>query len=233
MAAFTYTKVRNYETCGLRFQATDILKLPGMEAAGDAIDYGNRVHKAFKDVLKDGQQLSVQLRHLQNWVDYVNDLAAQPDGTKHIEEKWALDSDYNPTDYYGRPWMRYNCDAAVTAYKGTVGWLIDWKTGKRVEDNLQLWMGAAMMFRQFPTLQQVDSMFVWLKEDDGQKKWWTCISPQTIKKEEINDTWDQMLPRIQAFNEAVANGGPFYPNPGQHCYFCRHPECEFRKAGKK
>lgn len=227
---FTYSKVKNFEQCGRQHEAVDIAKLPGLEASGDAIDYGNLVHHTFKNVLEDNQPLPAKLKHLQYWVDYVNTLMQQPGAVKYIEEKWALDRDYNPTEYFGRPWMRYNCDVAVTAYDCKAGWLIDWKTGNRVEEPLQLWMGAAMMFQQFPTLEVVASMFVWLKEDGGTNSH-ECISCETIKRKDVPELWETMLPRIQIYEQAV-DTGVFHPKPGPHCRYCRVQSCEHWGAKK-
>jgi hypothetical protein len=218
--SFTYSKLKNYETCGLQHQQVDILRQPGLQPSGDAIDYGNRVHDCFKKALKDGEPLQPRMRHLQYWVDWINSLP----GEKHIENKWGLTRDYQPIDFFSAmAWMRFIADAAII--NGRVGLLVDWKTGKRLEEPLQLWLGAACMFQYFPELQVVDSMFVWLKEDDGRNSA-ECITAETVKRGQIGDIWDQLLPRIQGYEDAVATG-TFFPKPGFHCKWCRVQACEY------
>lgn len=223
--SFTYTKLKNFETCGRQHYHVDILREPGLEASGDAIDYGNRVHKALAEALKTGNPVPQQMKYLQYWVDHVNQLPGQ----KFIEDGWGLDKDFNETAYFGNfAWCRLKVDAAVVGEK--VGWLIDWKTGKRLEEPLQLWIGAAVMFQKFPQLKTIDSMFVWLKEDDG-KNSHECISAEVIKRSQIEDVWGQILPRVEIYEKAVS-GGVFPPKPGYHCRWCRVQSCEFFGKGQ-
>lgn len=226
---FTYSKIKNYEQCGLQHWATDIAKLPGMEPSGDAIDYGNQAHAVLHAALKNNEPLPPRFKHLQYWVDYVKRLAELPGAQLFVEEKWAIDRVHGETPYfsgYGRPapYMRFNCDVAVIAAAGRMGWLLDWKTGNRLEEPLQLWMGAAIMFALFPLLERVSSAFVWLKEDDG-KNSNECISVENIKREEIDETWEQLQPRIDAYEDAVASG-TFLAKPGRHCRWCKYQKCE-------
>ncbi len=218
--SFTYSKLKNYEQCGRQHEAVDIKRMPGTEPGGDAIAYGNKVHTAFKAALKDGEPLPPHMKHLQYWVDWVKSLP----GDKHIEEKWGLSKDKTPAEFFSNfAWMRMIVDVAVV--HGKVGWLIDWKTGRRLEEPLQLWLGAALMFQKFPTLERIDSMFVWLKEDDG-KNSHECISAEIIKKSDVPEIWEQILPRVEIYENAVATG-VFLPKPGQHCRWCRVQSCEF------
>jgi PD-(D/E)XK nuclease superfamily len=218
--SFTYSKIKNFEQCPLQHKRVDIDRTPGWEPSGDAIDYGNRVHAAFSKTLKNGIPLTPNMRHLQYWVDWVNSLP----GTHHIENKWAISSDYQPAEWSTNfAWMRFIADVAVV--HGKVGWLIDWKTGRRLEEPIQLWLGAACMFQHFPELEVIDSMFVWLKEDDGSNSH-ECISAETIKRGDVGEIWDQLLPRINTYADAVATG-VFHPKPGFHCRWCRVQSCEF------
>jgi hypothetical protein len=222
--SFTYSKIKNYEQCPLQHKKVDIDRTPGWEPSGDAIDYGNRVHKAFCETLSKGAPLPVLMKGLQYWVDWCNGLP----GDHYVEQKWAIDRHYQPTEYFGSPWMRCNADFA--AVFGPVGWLVDWKTGKRLEEPLQLWLSAMVMFSHFPQLKTIDSMFVWLKEDDG-KNPQECISAETIQREQTGEIWEQMLPRIQTYEEAYLTH-TFPPRPGNHCRWCRVQSCEFF-GGKK
>ena len=220
--SFTYSKLSDYEQCGLKHQQATILKRPDLAPGGDAIDYGNRVHEAFKNALKDDQPLPIQMQYLQYWVDWVKSLP----GIRHTEIKWGLTRDFQPVEFRtNMAWMRFIADVAVV--HGSVGWLIDWKTGKRIEEPLQLWLGAACMFAQFSELEVVDSMFIWLKEDDG-KNSHECISAETLKRSDVGEIWDQLLPRISVYEDAVASD-TFFPKPGYHCRWCRVGKdvCEF------
>lgn len=222
---FTYSKIKDFEQCGLQHYHATILKTPGMQPSGDAIDYGNRVHKALAEALKNGVELPQMMKFLRPWVDYVGGLP----GTKYIENKWGIDRDYQPIDFFnnGQVWMRFIGDAAGVF--GKVGWLIDWKTGKRLEEPLQLWLGALMMFSQFPELEVIRSMFVWLKDYDG-KNMAECISTEIVKRAQAEEVWAGLLPRIQTY-EAACDTGNFLPMPGRHCRYCRLQSCDFFGKG--
>lgn len=218
--SFTYSKLKNYEKCPLQHKVVDLDRAPGTEAGGDAIDYGNRVHKALSDVLKRKLSLPGSMAYLQYWIDYVQGLP----GEHFIEDGWALDSNYQPTEYFGPlAWLRLKVDVGVV--DGRRGWLVDWKTGQRLEEPLQLWLGAVVMFAKFPSLQIIDSMFVWLKEDDG-KNSHECISAEVIKRGQIGEVWENILPRVRTYEESVRTGS-FIAIPGRHCKYCRVTSCEF------
>lgn len=223
---FTYSKIKDFEKCGLQHYHASILKTPGTQPSGEAIDYGTRVHDAIKDALKKGAPLPQQLAFLKPWVEYVNWLP----GTKYIENKWGMDRDYQPIEFFnnGQVWMRFIGDAA--GVYGAVGWLIDWKTGKRLEEPLQLWLGALMMFTQFPQLRIINSMFVWLKDFDG-KNMRECISSEIIKRDQAEEIWAGLIPRIQHYEQACSTG-EFVPLPGPHCRWCRVQSCDFFGKGK-
>ena len=221
--SFTYSKLKNYEQCPLQHKKVDLDRTPGWEPSGDAIDYGNRVHKALHEALSKGTALPAMLKGLQYWVDWANQLP----GEKYVEQKWALDRYYMPTEYFGSPYIRFNADLA--AVHGPVGWLADWKTGKRLEEPLQLWIGAAIMFAHFSELRTIDSMFVWLKEDDGMNSA-ECISAEIIHRHDIPSIWDQVGPRVKIYEEACQSQ-TFIPRPGAHCRWCRVQSCEFFGGG--
>lgn len=229
--SFTYSKLKNFEKCPLQHKVTDIERRPGTEPGGDAISYGNKVHSAFKAALKHNEALAPDMSHLQYWVDWVKDLP----GERFIEEKWGLNRNMaTPAEFFSNfAWLRLIVDVAVVHREAKIGWLVDWKTGdpKWVgEQPLQLWLGAAVMFSKFPELETVDSMFVWLKDDDGTNSH-ECITAETVRKPMLPEIWEAILPRVELYEQTVAADGPWLSKPGSHCKFCRvlKPECEYGK----
>ena len=226
--SFTYTKLKGYEECGRKHKAELDKRVP--PPSGEAIDYGNDVHIALHKAIKDDVPLPPRLSFLQYWVDCVKGLP----GERFVEEKWGLSKDFQPTEFFQRnkadawPWMRLIVDVAVVDHEKGEACLIDWKTGKRLEEPLQLWLGAALLFQKFPHVHTVHSMFVWLKEHDG-KNHEECMSIEVIKRDDLPTLWDQILPRIQTYEEAVATN-TFYPSPGRHCRFCKLLDCKERAA---
>lgn len=240
---FTYSKLKSFETCGLQYQHQDILKTPGTEPQGDFIDWGNDVHEAIENALnhrlqtgkKEAKPLPPRMQHLQYWVDYCANL---PGDAKYVEEKWALNKDRMAAPYFSPPpWYRLKVDFASVDRATKSGVLVDWKSGNRLDEPLQLWLGAACMFMQFPPeeLDLIVSMFVWLKEFDPKQisedtlERWTSV--EVIKRSQIDDIWDSLGHRIDALESAVADN-VFHPKPGRHCRWCRVTACDFRGKGQ-
>ena len=221
--SYTYSKLTAFEKCALQHQQTSLLRRY-QEDSSDALVYGAKVHAAIEKALLGTKALPRTMSYLQYWIDW----AKRHPGAHHVEAKWALDRHYQPTEYFGHPWLRYKCDFA--ANHGPLGWLVDWKTGGRKEEPLQLWLGALVMFAMFPFLRRVESMFIWLKEDDGVVDPEECISRETVKREQAAEIWTGLLPRIEAYETAVATN-VFRPSPGRHCKYCRVQSCEFFGKG--
>lgn len=218
---FTYTKLADFEECGLKHYESTVLERADLKPTGEVIDYGNRVHTALENALKNDTPLPGWAQYLQYWVDWVKSM----EGEKFIEAKWGLTREHQPNEWhYGPQWLRLKADVVVVGPR--LGVLIDWKTGNRKEDPLQLWLGAACVFARYPHLEAIDSMFVWLKEYDGlntpKSNVAECISAETIMKHQVDEIWEQIGERIEAYENALATGpSAFIARTGKHCRWCR------------
>jgi len=226
---FTYSKLKSFETCALLYKHQEILKTPGTAPSGDAIDFGNAVHKALEDAInhalgRGGAPLIPMFKYLQFWVDWCVELP----GDKYVEIKWAIDEHKAARPYFRSPWYRLKSDFAQV--DGPIGHLVDWKTGKRLDEPLQLWLGAACMFAQFEQLQTIVSKFVWLKDWPDREEDWTqdvierSSSTETIHRHQVPDIWDSLNHRIDTLKSALDND-VFHPTPGRHCGYCRVQSC--------
>jgi hypothetical protein len=96
----------------------------------------------------------------------------------------------------------------VLKINGPAGLLVDWKTGKVVEDSVQLVLAAAVAFYNYPELQVIRSMYVWLKENAETKA--------DIKRSELPKIWGDLWPRIQTIREAH-EASSYPPSPSYLC----------------
>lgn len=201
--AWGYSKLKNYETCPKRHFHYDISK-DVREPESDQLKDGNFVHDVLAKRLGEKKiPLPPQVSELEKWALRVE---ATP-GQILVEQKYAILRDFSQCAWFDKKaWCRMIGD--VVKLMGPVGLVIDWKTGKIVEDSVQLMLMAQGMFSAYPTLRMVRSEFVWLKED--------ATTRQDFKREEMAGHWAGLLPRVAILEQA--NQTMTYPaKPGYLC----------------
>lgn len=200
--SFSYTKLKNFETCPKRHYHYEIAK-DVREEEGEALQYGNAVHKALAEAL-EGKELPQPFKHMQPWVDRV---AGSREGKLLVEQNLAITKDFEPTEWFGKDaWFRAKTD--VVKITGRVALAIDWKTGKITEDGSQLAMMAQCVFAHHPEVQKIRTEFVWLKED--------ATTRADFAREDMAKVWAGLLPRVQLLQHAYETQ-TFPPKPGGLC----------------
>jgi len=207
--AWSHSNLTSFELCPKKYYATSVAKSV-QEPAGEAMTWGKEVHSAFENYMGSGKPFPMGMKHFKK----VADPLMVPEGSSAevlIEAKLALDVNLSPTGFFDRDvWVRCVVDYGVV--KGSKALLVDWKTGKRKDDYDQLALMAGVMFAQEPKLQQVDSMFVWLKEKTQKD----MIQDVSFTRKDIPDIWNRFLPRVERFQRAFDNDN-FPPNPNWLC----------------
>lgn len=189
--AWSYSKLKNFEVCPKRHYHVDIAK-DFKEAEGDALLWGNQVHKAAANRLGKNIPLPTGYDMLVPWCDR---LVTSP-GKLSVELQLAIDKDFGPVPWFDkRAWFRAVVD--VLLINGAVGLAIDWKTGKIIEDSVQLALIAACTFAHYPELKAVRSEFIWLKED--------ATTREDFMREDIPRLWQLLWPRIEQLENAYLN----------------------------
>lgn len=214
---WTYSKLKNSEVCPRKYHEIDVLK--HFKDTGDALFYGIKVHDALRDAIKQGAPLPASFIDYQYWVDWATGLQ----GEHLVENKWAIDRNFEKTEYLGpRVWLRLHGD--FIAINGNVAILADWKTGKRLEEPMQLWLSALCLFAHHPAVDTVQSMFVWLKECDGKNNH-KCISKERIERHQQAKLWQKIVPRVAELQRRH-NENDFPPRKGWQCRYCTVQYCE-------
>src|SRR5579859_433025 len=201
--AWSYSKLKNFETCPKRHWHVDVQK-DVKEEDSEQLQYGNFIHKVFADRIGKGVPAPEMHRSLvEPWSLRV---LATP-GDVEVEQKLAITQDFAPCTYFDRAaWYRGVGD--VVKVSGPVALVIDWKTGKIVEDSVQLALMAACVFAHKPTVQRVRSEFVWLKED--------ATTSEIFSRQSLVQVWSSLWPRIEALKQAYEKDE--YPaRPGRLC----------------
>jgi hypothetical protein len=186
--AWSYSKLKNFESCPKRHWHLDIAK-DVKEEEGEALIFGNELHKAMARRVEAGTALPQHFREYEPWAAKVS----TPGGKLLVEQKFAIAADFSPVEFFARNvWFRGIAD--VLRIHGPVALVIDWKTGKIKEDSVQLALTAQCVFSHYPDVHAVRTEFVWLAED--------ATTRADFKRGDMPAFWADLWPRISALEQA-------------------------------
>jgi hypothetical protein len=161
------------------------------------------VHDAFVRRLKKNIPLPEGMTQWEHWCERIERGA-------HgilVEQKLAINDKFGACPWRNKEaWYRGVAD--VIKLVGEVALVIDWKTGKILDDSQQLALMAACVFAHHPKIVAIRAEFIWLKDD--------CTTGATIKRGDMPGFWKGIWPRIETLQRAHERGD--YPaNPGKLC----------------
>lgn len=215
---WSYSRLKNFEACPKKHYEVDIIKRV-TEAESEQLRWGNRVHDAFAKRL--GEQRAALPKGMERFEHWADKLVTPP-GNIFVENKLALTRDFAACGFFDDGvWFRAVGDAIKI--NGSVALIVDWKTGKIVEDSVQLALSAACVFAKYPEVKKVRSRFVWLKEN--------AKTDQDFVPEDMPGLWKALWPRIEALEHA--HNTTSYPAlPGGLCRnWCPVRSCPHNGGG--
>jgi hypothetical protein len=220
--AWSWSKLKNFETCPRKHQEVDILK--NYNDTSEHLTWGNSLHAAMASRIADGEVLPETMKQFEAWANRVQVTAATWGMRAATELKLAITPTFERCDYFDKykpVWFR--CVVDVLLQNGPVGVILDWKTGKVNPDSQQLALTAIAAFAHFPELQEIKTIFVWL-DFDGETE-------ETFLRNDIPTIWANVLPRISMLEQA-AKVNHYPPKPGGLCRkHCPVRTCEFYGVG--
>jgi hypothetical protein len=217
--AWSHSALNSFETCPKRYFHLSVAK-DVRDVKSEQQDWGQDVHTAMQNYFKKGTPFPLGMKQFEPLVEPLARLPGHP----IVEQKLALDQQLQPCAWFAdHVWVRAVVDAAFI--KGTRALLVDWKTGRRKDDDDQLALSAAMMFAQMPELETVDSAFCWLQERPAQAYVRTVFT-----RGNVPEIWDRFLRRVAAYQEAHRTMN-FPPQPGPFCRkYCPVKSCPYHGA---
>lgn len=201
--SWSYSKLKNFEACPLRHLKIDLEKSV-KEEESEQLDWGNQVHKALADRLSKQTPLPVPMRSYEPWCVKIE----KNKGELLVEQKLAITSKFGPTTFFA-PNAWYRAVGDVVKVVGPVALMVDWKTGKILEDSQQLALAAACLFAHYPSVKMVRTEFIWLKDD--------ASSRADFSRADMPGMWKTLWPRIEALENAY-HGGEY---PAKPSYLCK------------
>jgi hypothetical protein len=201
--AWSYSRLKNFEACPLRHYEIDIAKNIKEEEESENLTWGNAVHKALARRLSLGTPLPESMVAYEKWCERIGDGS----GRILVEQKLAISGDFGPTGYFdGNVWYRSIAD--VIKIMGPVALAVDWKTGKVLEDGVQLALMAACIFAHYPAVKKLRTEFIWLKED--------CTTREDFNRDQMAVMWRNIWHRIEEL-EAAHKTQNYPAKPGRLC----------------
>lgn len=156
----SFSSIKQFENCPKRYYHQRIeksVKDPG----GEAAIYGEQVHKALEDRVKEKKPLPPALKKHE---EIAVTLESIPGAQVFAEQELVLTKDFTPTGWWDEDaWIRSKLDVLVI--KGSHVLVGDYKTGKRKPDPFQLDLFALQAFCHYEQAQTVHASFWWLKDD--------------------------------------------------------------------
>lgn len=216
--AWSYSRLKNYEVCPKRYYETDVEKKYNDGDDNEQLKHGELVHDALAKRCQDGTPLPVGYDY-EHWA--VRVLAGG--GEVFTELELAIDQNFGPAPWFQdykdpskpKPWFRAKVD--LVKKQGPIALLVDWKTGKILEDSFQLALAAACAFAKWPDLEAIRCSFIWLKED--------AESSETFYRADMARMWREIWPRVQSLSSAHQSMD-FPPTPSRMCRkWCKVVSC--------
>lgn len=214
MVAWSHTSLKQFLTCPRQYQEIRVLKNFKEEDSVRNI-WGNRVHGAFEAALKDGSKLPPDMDVWNPLLDGFRKLRGQ----LHVENQLALTEGFQPCDWWAKDtWVRGVIDALWVRNDG-VAQAVDWKTGKRKLDSDQLALFALLVFHHYPAVNEVRTMFVWLKTGQSDMN--------TYHRKQIPELWQLFLTNVKRL-ESCMQTGTWVPRTSGLCSeWCPVVTCQF------
>lgn len=206
--AWSYSRLKNFESCPKRHYEVDIAKNV-KEDESEQLTFGNALHEALAKRIGKNVQLPTPFAKYESWaVRMVTPVGIKGVDTKLlVEQKLAITKDFGPCEFFDKlAWFRGVGD--VIKITGPVALVADWKTGKILEDSMQLALMAQCVFAHHPEVERVRSEFIWLKED--------ATTRADFSRQDMVKLWVNLHPRVSALEHAH-NTTTYPAKPGSLC----------------
>jgi hypothetical protein len=219
MSAWSYSSIKTFEQCPKKYYHLKVVK-DVKDEGSEATLYGQELHKAAEDYIKEGTPIPPKFQFIQETVDSIKSIPGQ----KHCELKLGVrktDDGYEPCGFFDKDvWWRGIGDVVVV--QDELAFSIDYKTSKNAKyaDLKQLDILAAALFTHFPQLKKIKSALAFV------------VSNEFIHKEHFADMRDSYFSTFELELDRLATAeesGVWNPNTGPLCKFCPVHHCEHNR----
>jgi hypothetical protein len=219
MITWSYSSLKTFEQCPKKYYHLRVLK-DVKDEGSEATLYGQALHKAAEDYIKDGTPIPPKFSYVQPTVDVIKSIP----GEKHCEMKLGVrktESGYEPCDFFAPDvWWRGIGDVVVV--QDELAFSLDYKTSKNAKyaDLKQLDILAAALFTHFPQVKRIKSALVFVVSNEFIRK-----EHFAEKRDEYFATFTPELDRLAAAQDT----GVWNTNTSPLCRYCPVVSCEHNR----
>lgn len=214
--AWSYSSIKTFEQCPKKYYHLKVLK-DIKDSGSQATIYGQEVHQAAEDYVKDGTPIPEKFAYIRKVVERI----AKQKGDKYTEHKMGLkktEDGYETCKFLGKDvWWRGIADVVII--NGNTAYSIDYKTSKnaRYADTKQLDLVAGGLFVEFPEVDTIKSALLFVVSGDLIRK-----NHYREHMSKYINTFEPTLDRLDTAEQtAVWNAVS-----GALCRFCPVVSCE-------
>ncbi len=219
---WSWSRLKNYRTCPKKHYHVDLAKeFP--EPDNEVLLWGNQVHEAMAKRIDKDAKLPPMMEHYEPWPAAMVELRSQG-WTVKTELKLAMSEAHKPTSFFDNAtWFRGVADVLAIAPAKNAALSLDWKTGQIKPDAEQLALNAALIFSHYPEVNLVDTVYVWLGNDDQTRVRYGRMDMMPL--------WSGLMPEINQLAEAYRTT-TYPPKPSGICIrHCPVTSCPYHGKG--
>jgi len=188
--SWSYSSLSEFESCPARYAAKRFY-CTTVEAETEQQIWGTRVHKAFEERVRDGKPFPEDFPPTyEPWAKVLSQLP----GEKQFERQFAVTKNHFPCGWYEGT-GRGVVDLLIL--DGDVATIIDYKTGKKKDDNTQLELFAWFVANEYdvkPVFKTFKYRYIWLKDN--------TTTGGELDNFHAKLVMNKMLPRIETMERA-------------------------------
>ena len=223
-AVLSYSFLDSFENC--RKQAHEVYILKSVPRFKESAQEGIEIHEALAKRIAGGAETPhASAERL------VQSLERR--GKAQTEVKLGVTRELEACDFFSKVvWLRGVVDVLLLGRgdadrpdRARSAFIGDWKTGKVREKDLQLQIFAALVFANYPEVENVRAVNLWLREPDLK------MQPRDWSRDRLPGLWAQIL-RLADHVEESERSGSWPARVNALCGWCQVVHCEFHPGRK-
>lgn len=218
--AWSWSRLKNYRTCPKRHYHVDLAK-DVKEEESEQLKWGNQLHDAMAKKIGGGIALPKSMPA--KVADQARQLVEAGANIK-VELKLAMDKEFQPTPWFGATtWFRGIVDVLGLNQEYAVA--IDWKTGGKIEPDMeQLALNAQLIFA-FEDVKTVHTAYYWTQHGEETVRSYT--------RDDMRPLWTKLLPEVAKMEQAAIDMN-YPPTPSGLCKrYCPVRQCQYWGKGSR
>jgi hypothetical protein len=218
----SYTLINDYNNCPKKTWHKHIKRDIAKETKTWAQSKGTALHEALKKRLKIREPLPEEFKSLESTCNYLQD----HESIKHMEIQLGMRADGSHCDFFASD-VRFRGAIDLVCSNSPAAFILDYKSGKRWEDPLELRLNAVLLRARYPDLTQISGSYFWTRDAEVGR----------LYRLDPDDAWKSLCSTAEAMAGRLARQD-WPPDDNVLCAWCPVPKgaggpldpvCRFRR----